>query len=45
MEQTLENENIANKNEENSTEEGAFFYIMTLQTDSGKKHQIKIYEN
>ena len=45
MEQTLENENITNKNEENSTEEGAFFYIMTLQTDSGKKHQIKIYEN
>jgi len=45
MEQTLENENIANKNEENSTEEGAFFYIMTLQTDSGKKHKIKIYEN
>ena len=45
MEQTLENDNIAYKNEENSTEEGAFFYIMTLQTDSGKKHQIKIYEN
>ena len=45
MEKTLEKENIANKNEENSTEEGAFFYIMTLQTDSGKKHQIKIYEN
>jgi hypothetical protein len=45
MEQTLGNENITNKNEENSTEEGAFFYIMTLQTDSGKKHQIKIYEN
>ena len=45
MEQTLGNENFTNKNEENSTEEGAFFYIMTLQTDSGKKHQIKIYEN
>lgn len=45
MEQTLENEIAANKNEENFTEEGAFFYIMTLQTDSGKKHQIKIYEN
>lgn len=34
-----------NKNIENSCEKGLFFYVMTLQTDSGEKYEIKIYEN
>ena len=34
-----------NKNIENLSKEDLFFYIMTLQTDNGEQHQIKIYEN
>ena len=47
----IENKNIinndfaVNKNVGNLNEEGLFFYIMTLQTDNGEQHQIKIYEN
>ena len=37
--------NINSKNDEDSTEDGLFFYVMTLQTENGEKHQIKIYEN
>ena len=33
-----------NKNNEESTRD-LFFYVMTLQTDNGEKHEIKIYEN
>ena len=46
----LKNDNIINngltqnKNIEYSQED-LFFYVMTLQTDNGEKHEIKIYEN
>ena len=42
----LNNNDFAiNKNIENLSKEDLFFYIMTLQTDNGEQHQIKIYEN
>ena len=38
------NDLTQNKNIEYSQED-LFFYVMTLQTDNGEKHEIKIYEN
>ena len=34
-----------NNNDKNSEDDNLFFYVMTLQTDNGEQHQIKIYEN
>ena len=43
-ENIINNEFNLNKNNEESTGD-LFFYIMTLQTDNGENHEIKIYEN
>ena len=35
--------NLKKNNKESTTD--LFFYVMTLQTDNGENHEIKIYEN
>ena len=41
----INKEKTSNDNNINSNDEDLFFYVMTLQTDNGENHQIKIYEN